>query len=195
MHVAVVVPIRAFSDAKHRLAEVLDGAARAELARTLATRVVRAARHLPVYVVCDDDTVANWARAEGASVLWRPAAGLNDAASFGLAAARDDGFGQVIVAHADLPHARDLTPLAGFDGVTLVPDRHDDGTNVLCVPVDRGFRFAYGPGSFHRHVAEAERVGAAVRVLRDPELAWDVDVPDDLAYDVRKPSPADTSTN
>lgn len=180
----MVVPVKAFSDAKNRLADVLDGHRRADLARELATRVVRAALDMPVYVVCDDDTVATWARGEGATVLWRPAAGLDDAASFGVTAARDAGFDQVVVAHGDLPRARDLTPLRGFDGATLVPDRHDDGTNVLCIPVDRGFRFAYGPGSFRRHLAEAGRIGLAVRVLRDPDLAWDVDVPDDLTDDL-----------
>jgi 2-phospho-L-lactate guanylyltransferase len=51
---------------------------------------------------------------------------------------------------------------------------------VLSVPVGVPFRFAYGPGSFRRHVAEAERLGLHVRVVRDPDLAFDVDVPDDL---------------
>ena len=36
-------------------------------------------------------------------------------------------------------------------------------------------------GSFTRHTAEAERIGIHVRVVREPRLAWDVDVPADLA--------------
>ena len=40
----------------------------------------------------------------------------------------------VTVAHGDLPRARGLGALAPFDGVTLVPDRRDDGTNVLRLP-------------------------------------------------------------
>jgi 2-phospho-L-lactate guanylyltransferase len=51
---------------------------------------------------------------------------------------------------------------------------------VLSVPIGVPFRFAYGPGSFVRHVAEAERLGLDVRVVRDPDLAFDVDVPADL---------------
>jgi 2-phospho-L-lactate guanylyltransferase len=43
------------------------------------------------------------------------------------------------------------------------------------------FRFQYGPGSFRRHAADARALGAAVRVVRRPDLAFDVDVPDDLA--------------
>ncbi len=45
----------------------------------------------------------------------------------------------------------------------------------------RRFAFAYGPGSFRRHAAEARRLGLGLRVVRDPDLAFDVDVPADLA--------------
>jgi 2-phospho-L-lactate guanylyltransferase len=61
-----------------------------------------------------------------------------------------------------------------------VPDRHDDGTNVLAVPTGVGFVFAYGPASFARHRAEAARLGLTLTVLRPPDLTWDVDVPADL---------------
>ena len=68
-----------------------------------------------------------------------------------------------------------------FDGVTLVPDRRDDGTNVLRLPARAtDFRFAYGPGSFRAHRAEAMRTGLAVRVVRNPNLAYDVDWPADV---------------
>ena len=86
----------------------------------------------------------------------------------------------VIVAHADLPHAEHLEWLADYDGVTLVPDRHGDGTNVIVIPTDSGFVFSYGPSSFKRHEAEAKRLGLAVRVIHDDRLAWDVDRPEDL---------------
>jgi 2-phospho-L-lactate guanylyltransferase len=178
--VAVVVPVKAFADAKHRLADVLGPDARAELARDLATRVVRAARGLDVFVVCDDEDVATWAKEHGASVLWRVAAGLNDAVTFAVAEVEVAGFDLAIVAHGDLPLAEDLTVAAGFSGVTLVPDRHDDGTNVLAVPTGAGFVFQYGPGSFGLHLTEANRVGLPVRIVRDHSLSWDVDVPEDL---------------
>jgi 2-phospho-L-lactate guanylyltransferase len=74
-----------------------------------------------------------------------------------------------------------LGSLAPFDGITLVPDRHDDGTNVLRLPVGCDFGFAYGPGSFRRHRAEASRLGLPIRVLRIPALAYDVDWPADVA--------------
>ena len=178
--VVVLLPVKAFRNAKARLAPALDPPHRAELAREMATKVVQAAGDLPVAVVCDDDEVSAWAATLGAEVIWRPGRGLNAAVVDGVDELADLGFDQVIVAHADLPHALDLTWVADFDGVTLVPDRRDDGTNVACVPARSGFRFAYGPGSFERHRAEAARLGLALRVEREVRLGWDVDTPDDL---------------
>jgi 2-phospho-L-lactate/phosphoenolpyruvate guanylyltransferase len=178
--VAVLVPVKAFRDAKGRLAEALTPAERAELSRTMAAAVVRAASPLPVWIVCDDDNVAAWAAGVGASVLWKPGRGLNGAVNEGVADLAGLGVATVIVAHADLPHAQALAHVAEGGGVTLVPDRHDDGTNVAAVPAHSGFVFAYGPGSFERHRVEAARLGLPVRVVREPRLAWDVDRPDDL---------------
>ena len=65
-------------------------------------------------------------------------------------------------------------------GITLVPDRYGNGTNVIAVPAGAGFRFSYGPGSFARHRAEAERLGLPLRILDRPDLAWDIDEPGDV---------------
>jgi 2-phospho-L-lactate guanylyltransferase len=178
--IAVLLPVKAFSVAKRRLASALDPADRAALARSMADRVVQAAAPLPVAVVCDDAEVATWAQAAGATVLWRPGRGLNGAVGEGVDALALAGYHRVIVAHADLPHALDLAWLAEVEGVTLVPDRREDGTNVICLPADAGFRFSYGPGSFRRHVAEAERLALPLRIAHEPRLAWDVDLPADL---------------
>jgi 2-phospho-L-lactate/phosphoenolpyruvate guanylyltransferase len=180
--VAVLVPVKAFSRAKLRLAPALDAPTRARLARDMATTVLAAAGGLPVSVVCDDDEVAEWARSRGADVIWRPGRGLNGAVADGVADLASRGAGRVIVAHGDLPLAGPLAWVARFPGVTLVPDRHDDGTNVAAVPADAGFSFAYGAGSFRRHAAEARRLEVGLRVVREPRLGWDVDVPADLAY-------------
>jgi 2-phospho-L-lactate guanylyltransferase len=180
--VAVLVPVKDFRQAKQRLAGALGAAQRAELARTMAGRVVAAAGALTTYVVCDDDDVATWASSAGAKVLWRPGLGLNGAVTDGVATLGAAGYDRVIVAHSDLPLALHLAWVALLPGLTLVPDRRDDGTNVACVPTRIGFEFSYGPGSFRRHAAEGRRLGLAVRDVREPRLGWDVDVPDDLAH-------------
>jgi len=183
------VPIKAFHQAKGRLDHALSGHERAELARSMATRVLGAAAPLPVAVVCDDNDVAAWARARGALVVWEPGRGLNGAVEAGVEHLRAGGVTQVTVSHADLPMASGLASVGQHAGITLVPDRYGNGTNVIALPSDAGFRFSYGPGSFARHRAEAERLGLPVRVLDVPDLAWDVDEPADMApVAVRGPS-------
>ena len=178
--VAVLLPVKAFGEAKLRLAPALDPAHRAGLARAMATHVVRSAAPLPTAVVCDDPDVAAWARDLGALVVWEPERGLNRAVEAGVARLAAAGAGRVVVAHADLAHAGRLEWVARFAGVTLVPDHRDNGTNVVCVPGDAGFTFSYGPGSFARHAAEAHRLGLPLRVVREPSLSHDVDLPADL---------------
>jgi len=178
--VVTLVPVKAFTQAKRRLSPTLGPAERAALARTMADGVLVAAAAAPVAVACDDAEVATWAESRGARVVWTAGLGLDGAVARGLEVLAGDGYRQVIVAHADLPLATDLTRVAHFPGVTIVPDRHEDGTNVLCVPCTPAFPFAYGPGSFRRHHAAARALGHDVHIARLPDLSWDVDVPDDL---------------
>jgi 2-phospho-L-lactate guanylyltransferase len=177
---AVVVPVKAFGAAKLRLAPALSPSERAVLARSMAERVVLAAGDLPVTIVCDDADVRDWAATVGAAACWTPGLGLDGAVQAGVAHVAAAGCDRVVVAHADLPLATGLAHVVGTSGAVLVPDRRADGTNVIALPAHSGFRFAYGPGSFARHRAEAERLGLSVVVLDDEMLAWDVDVPGDL---------------
>lgn len=177
----VLVPVKAFSQAKMRLSSVLTPAERAALARKLAERVVSAARHLPVAVVCDDSEVAGWAQGLGAHVLREPGVGLNAAVAAALSQLASEGYGRIVVAHGDLPLATNLAWLAEEEGIVLVPDRHRDGTNVISLPATCGFQFRYGPGSFARHQEEAERTGVPWKVVYDDALAWDVDLPGDMS--------------
>ena len=157
--VAVLIPVKGFGSAKERLVGTLDDEARADLARRMAEVVIDAAAPLPVTVTCDDNEVEIWARSRGVNVVRPDRPGLNHAVEFGVAVLAERGVDTVVVAHADLPRATRLDHCAAFDGITLVPDRHHDGTPVAVVPARAGFRFAYGPGSFAAHVAEAERLG------------------------------------
>lgn len=175
----MVVPLRSFDDAKSRLAGVLDPDVRAALARAMAERVLAAAGPWPVRVVTDDPEVATWAARRDVEVV-AGGAGLDHSVTTAVSRLAAAGVRRVVVAHADLPRARTLAPFAG-PGLVIAPDRHADGSNVVAVPTDADFRFAYGPGSYARHLAEARRLGLAVTIVDDPDLAWDVDHPDDLA--------------
>ena len=181
MRAAVLVPVKGFGAAKRRLAGVLGPTERAELARRMAERVVAAAAPLPVHVVCDDDEVADWAERAGTQVLWRPGHGLNGAIADGLASLAKLGVTHVVIAHADLPLAHDLASLIVPDVITLVPDRRDDGTNVVALPGGPALPVRLRPGL----VPPPSHRGRAPRARRPrlarPRLGLDVDLPDDLA--------------
>ena len=176
---AVIVPIRSFEGALSRLAGMLGERRCHDLMRLMASRVVAAADGLPVHVATDDVEVAAWASDLGAEVAPVGRPGLSTAVSVTVDRLAAAGVERAVVAHADLALAHSLRPAVGA-GLVIVPDRRRDGSNVLCVPTDCGFRFAYGPGSFRRHLAEAERLGLAVTVVEDDALASDMDYPEDL---------------
>ena len=176
---AVIVPIRSFEGALSRLAGMLGERRCHDLMRLMASRVIAAADGLPVHVATDDIEVAAWASDLGAEVAPVGRPGLSTAVSVTVDRLAAAGVERAVVAHADLALARSLRPAVGA-GLVIVPDRRRDGSNVLCVPTDCGFRFAYGPGSFRRHVAEAERLRLAVTVVDDDALASDMDYPEDL---------------
>lgn len=177
---AVLVPVKAFARAKGRLGTSLSPTQRAALAQQMADRVVSTQGANPVFVCCDDDQVASWARAAGAEIVWCPGTDLNGAVGAGFAQLRTAGFRDAIVTHSDLPLISPLAWLGGWCGVTIVPDRHRTGTNVMVVPTTVPFTFAYGSGSFSDHVAEAIRHQCGLRIVHDSTLGWDVDHPDDL---------------
>ena len=176
---AVVIPVKAFSAAKLRLAAQLDQTERRSLARRLADRVVSVAGQLPVAIVCDDDEVAAWATGRGAagsvvSRTWPKRVGSRGGGSAGDKASP---------AHCCPRRSalRDRSAPAARCAHPLAPDRRRDGTNVICLPAGCGFRFSYGAGSFRRHLAEACRISPRVRIVADPQLSFDVDTPEDLA--------------
>jgi len=182
----VVVPVRAFTDGMARLAEVLSPSERAELGRDLAARVVEAAAGHPVVVVSSAPEVRAWAAERSLACIDDPGS-LDGAATAGVAWCAAQGCARAVVLHADLPRVRAgslaaLTRDAGAPVAAIVPCRRGDGTPAISIPVRAtGFVFAYGPGSYRRHAAAARAAGLGVRAVRDPDLAADLDLPEDLA--------------
>lgn len=188
--VSLVVPIRRFDDAKSRLAGVLSPADRRELAVSCARGVVRSIPHADVFVVCDDEEVAAFARESGATAVMVDAAGLNASLTAGLPRVIADRPDQpVMVAHADLPFGRrlgdlwdDIGPGITAETVVIVPDDRRDGSNVVVIGVGLlpAWRFAYGVGSFEAHRSHARQLGVEPIVIDDELLSLDLDTPGDL---------------
>jgi 2-phospho-L-lactate guanylyltransferase len=174
----VAVPIKSFDTAKGRLGGVLDGRARADLARRSAAHVLAVARRAGTNpaVVTDDEAVTRWAADHHAAVIADPGLGLDEAARRVVAVAE----GPWCVVHGDLPLLRESDLRAVTDGISrgavvLCPSR-DGGTNVL--GGTEPMAFSYGPGSFSRHLAAAASLPRTI--VLTPGTVIDIDGPDDL---------------
>ncbi len=80
--------------------------------------------------------------------------------------------------HADDIQA--LIALAKNPSIVIATDHNGDGTNALLVRPPGLIQFDYGPGSYQRHIASAERAGIEVMTYHSDRLASDIDVPEDL---------------
>ena len=182
---ALVIPVKAFSKAKLRLSPELDAETRQKLAYQMATNVVRAAQNtsfapFTIYVICDDETVASWAKDLGIEIIWSKGHDLNGSIELAAQTLSEKNYQEIIVAHADLPDVKDFSPIFGACPISIAPDRHKLGTNVIRVPLNIGFKFCYGPNSFELHLKEAERLGLEVELVEKDDLALDVDFANDL---------------
>lgn len=186
----LVLPIKAFDNAKGRLASTLTPDNRIRLARECAGRVVGAAGECDVLVVTSTETdssapnhdVAAWAATNNATCIAQTSPGLNAAVREGVSWAAQHDYAVVVVAHSDVPLATPVIEFVDHDTVVIVPDAQRDGTNLMSLPVSvaREFDFHYGPGSFRAHVAEARLRGHEPRVVASREWSLDLDNPEDL---------------
>ena len=72
--------------------------------------------------------------------------------------------------------------------VTMVAADGAGGTNaVACSPSDL-MNFHFGEDSLPRHITEARRQGVEPRMVTCPNIALDIDRPDDLAAFLARPS-------
>ena len=193
--IIAVVPIRSFRDGKTRLSLGLDAANREGLVRSMAERVTGALAATDeiaeTLVVSSDPEVLTWAGRLARPVTpveqTKTAPGLDAAIDLGRGIAAHHGADAMLSLFADLPivTGKDIAVLIESQGeLILGTDRRRTGTNALLLRFSgraREFRFAFGPESLERHLAESRRIGLEVRVRDIPGIAFDLDTPEDLA--------------
>lgn len=175
---AVVVPLKRFDLAKNRLRQGGEANVTA-LAHQLATTVVQHCAPHHVIVVSESHEVSTFARALGVEVIESDARNLNDAVQRAYVVLTNR-YEQLMIVHGDLKYPAGLGEFQPGEGVTIVTDHHQRGTNVLALPTGVDFRFSYGPDSRSRHESEASRLGLTCHVVTQSPWAFDVDDPRDL---------------
>jgi 2-phospho-L-lactate guanylyltransferase len=180
-----LIPIKARTACKMRLAELLTPESRLKLVRAMFAHVLEAVRQAPgidqVAIVSSD-----WSDLPRDVVAFAdPGLGLNDALKYAACEAQRRGATRIVIVPADLPllNADDLTGLITASepsGFAIAPDRWEYGTNGLCVSPAAAFGFHFGPGSLQHHLAEAAAHGVSPAMVRSRGLAFDVDQPSDF---------------
>lgn len=179
-----VIPVKA--EGKTRLAETLDAEERTALIRAMLENVVRAAHGARGISSIALVGPSRHGLSEALPLIADPGGGLNAALAASLAHVLEQGADRVIFVAGDLPTVTtndlDVLALAPDGAVAIAPDRHGTGTNALSLPLPsaKGFSFHFGPDSFARHRAEAERVGLPIDTVHSQGLARDIDEPADL---------------
>ena len=194
-----VVPVKSFEGAKTRLRTVLDEAARRALAEAMLEDVLAALTGAPglagIAIVTVDPTVAALARHHGARVMTEPRPdGQSTAVAFAADLLAREGVPGMLTLPGDVPlvTATDVAAVLAAHGpapsVTMVAADGAGGTNALaCSPLDlMGFHF--GEDSLSRHITEARRQGVEPRLVPCPNIALDLDRPDDITAFLAQPS-------
>jgi 2-phospho-L-lactate/phosphoenolpyruvate guanylyltransferase len=186
----VVVLIKEFGSAKQRLQPALSPAERQRLAEDNARRALRAARRGDgVLAVCGGPTAAEVATQMEAEVLLEAEpAGQNAAAQRGIAHALSRGAASVLLLSSDLPlvtpgvleemlaAGRRLAPPCAL----AAPATGRGGTNALYLHPPAAVSLHYGDDSLNRFRLDAAQRGATFALHAAPELALDLDEPEDL---------------
>jgi 2-phospho-L-lactate guanylyltransferase len=176
----IVVPFRG-SGGKQRLTGLGEQAHRAIALAMLADVLAAATEVGSTVVVSDDDEGRRVAVEAGADVIDDPGGGQ------GAAVAAAIGFfpaGAVLIVNADVPcvlpyDLRSLFAATPPGGIALVASE-DGRTNALSLPAPHLFQPLFGPHSADRFARAARDLGLEVVVAAIPNLADDVDTPEDL---------------
>jgi 2-phospho-L-lactate guanylyltransferase len=192
VEIAGVLPIKRFERAKQRLNNELAVDARSTLAAAMLADVLTAlaeARSLETVIVVSAEPTLGYLADDAGLVLIRDLAeaGQSRAGLEGLARAAELGFEAALLVPGDCPlmDPKELDALveqtaAAGNEATIIPDRHQKGTNALLLHPATPLEPQFGPGSLARHVEQAERRGLRYSVESVASLALDIDTDDDL---------------
>jgi len=185
-----VVPIKALCAAKSRLAPALNLGQRQAIVLAMLDHTLDVLRGCAglrgIVVISADATLAEHELGPGVTFLEEPAPNsLNISLDRASSLLTSRGAQGMLVVPGDLPHLRRdsvdaMLSRATSPGVVIAPDRRGGGTNALLVMPPRVIPFRFGHDSFAQHLSAAACAGIDPLVYRSHDLAFDVDLPEDL---------------
>lgn len=188
-----IVPVKPLIRAKSRLADVLTPKERENLSMKMLLRTLRVLKASPhinnVLVISRDTQVLSIARDEGVHTVQESGQPeLNNALARASNLLVNWGVEATLVLPADLPliNSKDIeaiVKMGQYNGsVVIAGDSDDDGTNALLMHPPDLIDYAYGEGSYGRHIQAAREEGAILHIYESERVELDVDTPNDLIY-------------
>jgi 2-phospho-L-lactate guanylyltransferase len=190
---AIVLPVKSLDDTKARLGPVLGPMERAALTLAMLEDVLDAALAVPgweTWVLSPDGAVL-----EVSATLVEEEPPLGQAIRQAEAEAEGRGADALAVLLPDTPLVTTaaLTRTVHTLGpVVIAPAADERGTNLLLRRPPHAIDAHFGPDSFRRHVEAAAEADLPLAVCERPELAFDLDAPDDILTVLRSPRPTRT---
>jgi 2-phospho-L-lactate/phosphoenolpyruvate guanylyltransferase len=188
----VIIPMKPLDQAKSRLWTDVPSLEREAVTLLMLDTVVRSAvgalGPLAVRVVGGDARVQRVTQAAGAAWAEDPGGGLNPSVLSAMQTAYAEGCTAALFMPGDLPlvEVDDIVAIAAASaeytepvGVRAEPD---GGTNALLIPAACAFGPRLGIDSFAKHTAAAAEVGATLKALDLPRVAFDMDSFDDMVW-------------
>lgn len=182
----IVVPVKSLSSAKSRLSPFLTPIERATLTLAMLEDVLDAVTPLhgwEPWVVSPDEAVLEIALRRGVRPVEETKGPLSAAVRQVEEDAMERGAEALAVLLGDTPlvTAEALSvALQTLGPVVVAPSVDEGGTNLLLRRPPRAIAARFGTESFRRHLEAAGVKGLPAAVVRRPELAFDLDAPDDI---------------
>ena len=184
----VLLPVKDFTDAKHRLASMLNPGQRAGLARAMLADVLdalsAAAEPSRIVVYTASETVLRTVRPFGFEVVRETHVSGHSAAVNRMLPNLTSQSERILVIASDLPHLKpseiDRALNVDCTSIAIMPSRDGTGTNGLVMTPPAAITADYGAGSFQRHRDAAIGMGWTPMTLDMPGVAFDIDTPEDL---------------
>jgi len=185
----ILVPVKNLSNAKQRLASLLDQPTRTELAQAMLLDVL--------------SVLSNWASCPEVGIVTHDSHAMNLAAKFGFEVIQDSnisetaaielatqicesrGVESTLVIPGDIPlinpaELDQIMNAAPAQGSVLVPAADGRGTNAAFRRPAGLFPLRFGNDSFKPHRAAAEATGLLCAIISLQGIALDIDNPSDL---------------
>jgi 2-phospho-L-lactate/phosphoenolpyruvate guanylyltransferase len=187
----VIVPVKSFSNAKLRLADVLSPSQRSKLGYLMLDDILKTLSSSDevtgVTVISSDESARSLTEKYAVKLLKTDSdSGYSEDAMLALAAVSQESSDNIAIIPADVPQLNhdDLLQLkkAHRKGLSLCPAIVDGGTNAMLFELPLTIPLMFGIDSLEKYRSAAIKNNLTVTIHTIPGLQHDIDRPEDLEW-------------